>query len=75
MNPSEQIGDTAGATAAIHGVTRLSQGGKALTRERFADVFVLQDGAPKALSAREPCSDRPVRTELIIRSAKSARRS
>jgi hypothetical protein len=53
MNPSEQVVDIAGDTAVIHGVNTLIQGGKVLTRERFTDVFVLQDGAWKALSAQE----------------------
>jgi hypothetical protein len=53
MNPSEQIVDIAGDTAVIHGVNTLIEDGKVLARERFTDVFVLQDGVWKALSAQE----------------------
>jgi hypothetical protein len=53
MNPSEQIVDIAGDAAVIHGVNTLIENGKVLTRERFTDVFVLQDGVWKALSAQE----------------------
>jgi hypothetical protein len=53
MNPSEQIVDVAGDTAVIHGVNTLIEGGKVLARERFTDVFVMQDGLWKALSAQE----------------------
>ena len=53
MNPSEQIVDIAGDAAVIHGVNTLIQNGKVRTRERFTDVFVLQDGVWKALSAQE----------------------
>ncbi|MDT5328931.1 MAG: hypothetical protein QOF31_228 [Mycobacterium sp.] len=53
MNPSEQIVDIARDTAVIHGVNTLIEDGKVLTRERFTDVFVLQDGVWKAVSAQE----------------------
>jgi hypothetical protein len=53
MNPSEQMVDIAGDTALIHGVNTLMQDGKVLARERFTDVFVLQNGAWMALSAHE----------------------
>jgi hypothetical protein len=53
MNPSEQIVDIAGDAAVIHGVNTLIQNRKVRTRERFTDVFVLQDGVWKALSAQE----------------------
>jgi Domain of unknown function (DUF4440) len=53
MNPSEQIVDIAGDAAVIHGVNTLIENGKVSTRERFTDVFVLQDGVWKALSAQE----------------------
>jgi hypothetical protein len=53
MNPSEQIVDIAGDAAVIHGVNTLIENGKVRTRERFTDVFVLQDGVWKALSAQE----------------------
>jgi hypothetical protein len=53
MNPSEQIVDIAGDTAVIHGVNTLLQDGKTLARERFTDVFVLQNGIWMAISAQE----------------------
>ena len=53
MNPSEQTVDIAGDTAVIHGVNTLIQDGKVLARERFTDVFVLQNGSWMALSAQE----------------------
>jgi hypothetical protein len=53
MNPSEQLVDIAGDTAVIHGVNTLIEGGNALARERFTDVFVLQNGTWMALSAQE----------------------
>jgi uncharacterized protein DUF4440 len=53
MNPSEQLVDIAGDTAVIHGVNTLIDGGKVLARERFTDVFVLQNGIWMALSAQE----------------------
>jgi hypothetical protein len=53
MNPSEQLVDMAGDTAVIHGVNTLVEGGEVLARERFTDVFVLQNGTWMALSAQE----------------------
>jgi hypothetical protein len=53
MNPSEQLVDIMGDTAVIHGVNTLIDGGKVLARERFTDVFVLQNGTWMALSAQE----------------------
>jgi uncharacterized protein DUF4440 len=53
MNPTEQIVDIAGDTAVIHGVNTLIQSGRVLAKERFTDVFVLQNGAWMALSAQE----------------------
>jgi Domain of unknown function (DUF4440) len=53
MNPSEQLVDIAADTAVIHGVNTLIDGGKVLARERFTDVFVLQNGTWMALSAQE----------------------
>lgn len=53
MNPSEQRVDIAGDAAVIHGVNTLVDGGTVLARERFTDVFVLQNGSWMALSAQE----------------------
>jgi hypothetical protein len=53
MNPSEQMIDIAGNTAVIHVVNTLIQDGNVLARERFTDVFVLQNGSWIALSAQE----------------------
>jgi hypothetical protein len=53
MNPSEQIVDIVGDTAVIHGVNTLIQDGKVNARERFTDVFVLQNGGWIAISAQE----------------------
>ncbi|WNG93279.1 nuclear transport factor 2 family protein [Mycobacterium sp. ITM-2016-00318] len=53
MNPSEQLVDIAGDTAVIHGVNTLIDDGKVLARERFTDVFQLQNGRWLALSAQE----------------------
>jgi hypothetical protein len=53
MNPSEQIVNVADDTAVIHGVNTLIQDGKVLSRERFTDVFVLQESVWLALSAQE----------------------
>jgi hypothetical protein len=50
---SDQIVDVAGDTAVIHGVNTLMQAGKVKDRQRFSDVFVLQNGVWKALSAQE----------------------
>ncbi|MDT5004923.1 MAG: hypothetical protein QOJ24_2099 [Mycobacterium sp.] len=53
MNPSDQLVDIAGDTAVIHGVNTLVDGGEVLARERFTDVFVLQNRTWMALSAQE----------------------
>ena len=53
MNPSEQLVDIAGDTAVIHGVNTLVDNGKVLARERFTDVFELQNGSWMAISAQE----------------------
>jgi hypothetical protein len=53
MNPSDQIVDISGDTATIHGVNTLIENGKVLARERFTDVFQLQNGVWLALSAQE----------------------
>ena len=53
MNPSEQLVDIAGDIAIIHGVNTLIDTGRVLARERFTDVFQLQNGTWLALSAQE----------------------
>jgi Domain of unknown function (DUF4440) len=53
FHASDQIVDIAGDTAVIHGVNTLMQAGKVKDRQRFSDVFVLQNGVWKALSAQE----------------------
>jgi hypothetical protein len=53
FNASDQIVDIAGAAAVIHGINTLMQNGKVVDRERFTDVFVLQNGGWMALSAQE----------------------
>ena len=53
MNSSEQLVDMAGDTAVIHGVNTIIDNGKVLARERFTDVFELQNGTWTALSAQE----------------------
>jgi hypothetical protein len=53
FNASDQIVDIAGGTAVIHGTNTLMQGGKVKDQQRFTDVFVLQNGVWKALSAQE----------------------
>ncbi|MDT5327629.1 MAG: hypothetical protein QOF25_4781, partial [Mycobacterium sp.] len=50
---SDQVVDIAGDTAVIHGINTLTQDGKVLDRQRFTDVFVLQNGVWMALSAHE----------------------
>ena len=50
---SDQIVDIAGDTAVIHGINTLMQNGKVLDRQRFTDVFVLQNGVWMALAAHE----------------------
>jgi hypothetical protein len=53
FNASDQIVDVYGDTAVIHGINTLMQDGKVKDRQRFSDVFVLQNGVWKALSAQE----------------------
>ncbi len=53
MNPSEMTIEIAPYAAEIHGVNTLIQDGKVIAVERFIDVFVLQGGVWKALSAQE----------------------
>jgi hypothetical protein len=53
MNPSEQMVDIAGDTAVIHGVNTLIQSGRVLAKERFTDVFILENGTWMAMSAQE----------------------
>jgi hypothetical protein len=53
MNASDQVVDIAGDSAVIHGVNTLVDGGEVLARERFTDVFMLQNGRWMALSAQE----------------------
>jgi hypothetical protein len=53
MNPTDQLVDISGDTAVIHGVNTLVDGGEVLARERFTDVFMLQNGTWMALSAQE----------------------
>lgn len=53
FNASDQIVDVAGDTAVIHGINTVTQDGKVLARERFIDVFVLQNGVWMALAAQE----------------------
>jgi hypothetical protein len=53
MNATDQLVDISGDTAVIHGVNTLVDGGEVLARERFTDVFMLQNGTWMALSAQE----------------------
>ena len=53
MNPTEQLVDIAGDTSVIHGLNTLTQNGRVMSRERFTDVFILQNGEWMALSAQE----------------------
>ena len=53
MNPSEQLVGISGDTAIIHGVNTLIDSSAVIARERFTDVFVLQNGTWLALSAQE----------------------
>jgi hypothetical protein len=53
FDASDQVVDIAGGTAVIHGINTLVQGSKVLDRQRFTDVFVLQNGAWMALAAHE----------------------
>ena len=53
MNATEQTVDFAGDAAVVHGLNTVIQSGKVLSRERFTDVFVRQNGSWMALSAQE----------------------
>lgn len=53
FNASDQIVDIAGDTAVILGINTVTRDGKVLDRERFIDVFVLQNGVWMALAAQE----------------------
>jgi hypothetical protein len=53
FHASDQFVDVVGDTAVIHGINTVMQGGKVLERERFTDVFVIQNGVWMALSAQE----------------------
>lgn len=50
---SDQIVDVYGDTAVIHGINTVTQGGEVVARERFIDVFFLQNGVWKAMAAQE----------------------
>lgn len=54
---SDQIVDVYGDTAVIHGVNTVTQAGDVVARERFIDVFVLQNGVWKAIAAQEVEAD------------------
>jgi len=41
----------------IHGITTVTQDGAVVARERFIDVFLLQNGVWKALTAQETVAD------------------
>jgi Domain of unknown function (DUF4440) len=53
MNATEQTVDFAGDAAVVHGLNTVTQSGKLLSRERYTDVFVKQNGSWMALSAQE----------------------
>jgi Domain of unknown function (DUF4440) len=53
---SDQIVDVYGDTAVIHGINTVTQGDDVVARERFIDVFLLQDGVWKAVTAQETVS-------------------
>jgi hypothetical protein len=51
---SDQIVDVYKDAAVIHGFNNVMQDGQVVARERFVDVFLLQnDGVRKALTAQE----------------------
>lgn len=50
---SDQIVDVYKESAVIHGVNSVTQDGEVIGRERFVDVFLLQNGVWKALTAQE----------------------
>jgi hypothetical protein len=53
FDASDQIVDVYGDTAVIHGINTVTEGRKVVARERFIDVFLLQDGVWKASAAQE----------------------
>lgn len=57
FSASDQIVDVYGDSAVIHGVNTVTQDGEVVARERFIDVFILQDGVWKALTAQETVAD------------------
>ena len=57
FNASDQIVDVYGDSAVIHGVNTVTQDGEVVARERFIDVFLLQNGVWKALTAQETVAD------------------
>jgi hypothetical protein len=50
---SDQIVDVYKDAAVIHGINNVTQNGEVVARERFVDVFLLQNGVWKALTAQE----------------------
>jgi len=54
---SDQVVDVFGDTAVIHGINTVTQDGEIVARERFVDVFLLQNGVWKALTAQETVAD------------------
>jgi hypothetical protein len=57
FNASDQIVDVYGDSAVIHGINTVTQDGEVVARERFIDVFLLQNGVWKALTAQETVAD------------------
>ncbi len=53
MSATEETVDFAGDAAVVHGLNTITESGKVLTRQRFTDVFVKQNGNWMALSAQE----------------------
>jgi hypothetical protein len=53
MKASEQTVDFAGNVAIVHGINTMAQSNHPVERVRFTDVFALQNGHWKAISAQE----------------------
>jgi hypothetical protein len=53
FSASDQIVDVYKDSAVIHGINNVIQDGEVVARERFIDVFLLQNGVWKALTAQE----------------------
>lgn len=53
QHTSEQTVDFVGASAIVHGVNTVSQGGKTLIRLRYTDIYVQRSGRWLAISAQE----------------------